>query len=78
MKALLIRVPYEGTPVGRDRKASVEFTTQVFVEANSSIIEDLTLGRSDRACKQIKMWCFESTETIYESYNLTGTDQRDF
>lgn len=55
MKALLICVVYEGTPVGRDRKASVEFTTQAFVEAKSSIIDDLKLGRFDHACKQMKM-----------------------
>lgn len=49
MKTLLICVPYEGTPVGRNRKASVVFTTQAFVETNSSIIDDLKLGRSRHA-----------------------------
>lgn len=41
MKALLICVGYQGTPVGRDRKASVVFTTQALIETNWSIIANL-------------------------------------
>ena len=55
MKALLICVRYEGTPVGRDRKASLVFTTQALVEANSSIMDDLNLGRYGHADKHIKI-----------------------
>ena len=55
MKALLIYVGYEGMPVGHDRRASVAFTMQALVEANSSIMDDLKLGRYGHAYKHIKI-----------------------
>lgn len=45
MKTLLIFVPYEGTPVGCTRFASVVFTRLAFIGTNSSIIDDIQLVR---------------------------------